>query len=109
MPDQMRRAWACPDLGLTKPEGMELPVVGSRFSFPHCPAYSLRTAGHDMPADHLVGGMHPAVLIAPRVAELSSGATRYTDLSPKVAELCRLWNTEQDAKRAHEQEQRRGG
>lgn len=108
MPTQMRRAWACPDLGLTKPEGMELPVAGSRFSFPHCPAYSLRTAADDLPADHLVGGQHPANLIAPVVGELQAGAVRHQDLPPRVVELARLWATEQDSRREHEQEQRRG-
>lgn len=110
MPIEMRRKWACPDLGLVKREGCYLPIPGSREEFPGCPAYSLRTAGMGMPADHLIdGAIHPAHLIQPKTVELEAGALVADSLSPKVHELTHLWLREKQSRREYEQEQRKKG
>lgn len=102
----MRKRWACPDLGSPKSEGYENAVKGSQFTFPDCPMYYLRTAGHQMDAEHLVDGVtHPAELVAPRAAELEAGAISAENLSPKVLELAHLWLREKSSRREWEREQ----
>lgn len=104
----MRRRWGCPDLGAKKGPGQENPVPGSRHEFPECPAYFLRTRDLDMPAEHLVGGVHhPAELIRDRASELEVGAISADQLSPKERELAHLWLRERADRNTYEAERRK--
>ncbi len=88
---EMRERWACPDLGIVKPEGMFQPVPGSEFEFNDCPAYYLRTSAMRLPAEHLIDGVtHPATIISELAFEIESGARNVDTVSPKARELVHI-------------------
>jgi hypothetical protein len=114
----MQRQWACPDLGLEREAGMNLPVEGTLWEFPECPAASLRTAsevailsdrlGKPAYAPHLIGeATHPASIVSTAAAEMESGARGVDSLSPRVLSLVHLWRNEHQAARDHESELRK--
>lgn len=110
MMPQLRKAWACVDLGVLKEPGCYLAVPGSKEEFPDCPAGYLRTAADGLPAPYLIDGlMHPGILASERTAELEAGAIRAEELSPKVRELVHIHRREKQSKWEHEQEERKRG
>lgn len=95
----MREQWACPDLGVTKPDGMHLPIPGSPTAFDECPAYFLRTAGSDKPARHLIDETaHPGALVSAWAFEVEVGARLVDSLPPKGIEGVHLWFGEKRAR-----------
>lgn len=104
----MRSRWACPDLGVTREPGNFNPVPGSKYQFPDCPAYYLRTEGMGLPADHLIDGItHPAQLVSEYAVEIENGARNVETLSPKVRELVHLHLAEKRSRDAFASEKRR--
>lgn len=105
---EMRPRWACPDLGVKRPEGQHLPIVGSSAAFDDCPAYYLRTASMGLPAEHLIDGLtHPANIVSEFAFELESGARSADSLSTKVLELVHLHISERSQRESHLSEMRR--
>jgi hypothetical protein len=104
----MREQWACPDVGVTKPDGYYNPIPGSREAFDDCPAYYLRTASSGLPAEHLIDGVtHPAELVGQWAFEVESGARQVDSLSPKAIEGVHLWFREKRGREQLEDELRR--
>jgi hypothetical protein len=87
----------CPDLGPPERPITPIPVPGSEYEFPECPGYFVRTGSNGLDARFLVGGRHPAEIVAGAVAELEAGAVRARDLAPKVVGLARLMQSERMA------------
>ncbi len=99
----MWEQWGCPDIDARKPEGVFLPVPGSRFEFDTCPAFYLRTASGGRKAPHLIDGhTHPAQLVSEWAFEVESGSRSIETLSPKARELVHLYLTEKSAKSLYE-------
>lgn len=104
----MREQWACPDRGLTKPDGYYNPIPGSQEAFSDCPAYYLRTAASGLPAAHLIeGATHPAELVAAWAFEVESGSRQVDSLSPKAIEGVHLYFREKRSRELLEDELRK--
>ena len=74
-------------------------VPGSSFEFYDCPAYYLRVASNDLPAEHLIDGFtHPAHIVEEFAFEIESGARNVESLSPKAIELVHLFFGERRAR-----------
>jgi len=95
----MREQWACPDLGIKKPDGLYNLIPGSAQEFDDCPAYYLRTGEQDRPAAHLIDGVtHPAHLVGEWAFEVESGARRIDSLSLKARDAVHLYVNEKAAR-----------
>lgn len=106
----MRKLWACPDLGMSKSEGMYLPIAGTDAHFDQCPAYSLRTADMGLPAEHLIDGVtHPATIVFKYAFEVEAGSRNADSLSPKAWELVHLAISERRSRDAYERENQQPG
>jgi hypothetical protein len=104
----MREQWACPDLGLRKPDGLHNPVPGTAFEFDECPAYYLRTVDQERPAVHLIDGItHPAHLVGEWAFEVESGARMIDSLSPKGREAVHIHVGEKAARDRYADELKR--
>jgi len=104
----MREQWACPDLGKKKPEGLFNPIPGSPTDFDDCPAYYLRQAALEMPAEHLIDGVtHPAELVGQWAFEIESGARQIESLSSKALDAVHLWFREKRSREILEDELRK--
>jgi hypothetical protein len=104
----MHEQWACPDLGKKRPEGFYNLIPGSPTDFDDCPAYYLRQAAMDMPAEHLIDGItHPANLVGQWAFEIESGARQIESLSSKAIDAVHLWFTEKRARDVFEGELRK--
>ncbi len=95
----MRTQWACPDLGIKKPDGLYNLIPGCTSSeFDDCPAYYLRV-GNERPAEHLIDGItHPAHMVSEWAFEVESGARLVDTLSPKGREAVHLFVSEKSAR-----------
>lgn len=113
-----RQRWACPDLGVRREPGRELPVPGSQHVFDFCPAAYLRTAEEvallnsrrdsQAWAEHLIGGaVHPAETASTDAYEVEQGARTFDSLPTKRQELSRLYLTEKGERDRYEMELRR--
>ncbi len=84
--------------------GLGVPVV----EFDDCPAYYLRRAGMDLPAEHLLDdGTHPATLVNDWAFEVEAGSRNVDTLSPKARELVHLHLNEKAARERRVAEMRR--
>lgn len=89
---------------------MHNPVPGSSYMFDDCPAYYLRTARHDLPAEHLIDGhTHPAHIVSEYAFEIETGSRSVETLSPKVRELVHLHLHEARARDDFAREKERKG
>jgi hypothetical protein len=96
----MREQWACPDLGLKKPDGLYNPIPGCvSYEFDECPAYYLRTVDEERPAIHLIDGVtHAAHPVSEWAFEVESGARLVDSLSPKGRDAVHLYVSEKAAR-----------
>lgn len=104
----MREQWACPDLGVKKPEGFYNPIPGSSDGFDDCPAYYLRQAPSGRPAVHLIDDVtHPAELVGQWAFEVESGARQVDSLSLKALEGIHLHFREKRSRDQNDDEVRK--
>lgn len=104
----MREQWACPDVGVKKPDGYHNPIRGSTEAFDDCPAYYLRTASTGLSAEHLIDGVtHPAELVGQWAFEVETGSRQVDSLSPKAIEGVHVYFREKRAREQFEDELRK--
>jgi len=106
----MREQWACPDIGATKPDGLYNMVPGCvSTEFDQCPAYYLRTADQELPAEHLLDGVtHPAHMVSEWAFEVESGARSIDTLSSKGRDAVHLYVGEKAARDRYADKMRKG-
>ncbi len=109
-PVSSRPRWGCPDLPVSARVDLPRVIPGSSYEFDDCPAYYLRTADMDLPADHLLNGVtHPAELVRDWAFEIQNGARNADTLSPKARDAVHVWFSEESQRREREDELRQQG